>query len=68
MAAQALVNASRGVLTLEKGWRRANGEMASYDDISVFVIPLKIRDLERTIREYDVPAARPPQAEPDGED
>ena len=39
MAAQALVGDARGTLS-EKGWRRANGELASYDDISAFVIPI----------------------------
>lgn len=39
MAAQVLVGEARGTLS-EKGWRRVNGELASYDDISVFVIPI----------------------------
>ena len=39
MAAQALVGEARGTLS-DKGWRRVNGELASYDDVSVFVIPL----------------------------
>ncbi|EDO41714.1 predicted protein, partial [Nematostella vectensis] len=39
VAAQTLVAEAKGVLT-EKGWRRACGEMGSYDDITAFVIPL----------------------------
>jgi len=39
VAAQALVDEARGTLG-ERGWRTRNGNPASYDDISVFVIPL----------------------------
>ncbi len=39
VAAQALVDEARGTLG-ERGWRTRDGEPASYDDISVFVIPL----------------------------
>eukprot|EP00794_Sanderia_malayensis_P007341 gene7341-8161_t len=40
VAAQALVDEARGTLG-ERGWRTRKGEAASYDDISVFVIPLR---------------------------
>ena len=39
VAAQALVDEARGTLS-ERGWRTRNNEAASYDDISVFVVPL----------------------------
>ena len=39
VGAQTLVDEARGSLG-ERGWRMANNEVASYDDISVFVIPL----------------------------
>lgn len=51
MAAQALVGDARGTLS-EKGWRRANGELASYDDISAFVIP--ICECSREMAKYTV--------------
>eukprot|EP00111_Clytia_hemisphaerica_P003442 TCONS_00009839-protein len=40
VAAQALVDESRGVLS-ERGWRTIDNAPATYDDVSVFVIPLK---------------------------
>ena len=40
IAAQELVQEARGTFT-GKGWRKKNEEMASFDDITVFVIPLK---------------------------
>ena len=34
----------------ERGWRTRGGELASYDDISVFVIPLiKYTDLQKIV-------------------
>lgn len=68
MAAQALVSDARGSLNPEKGWRRASGELASYDDISTFVIPLKNSDLERTTREYETPTVRPTHTVDSGDD
>lgn len=38
-AAQELVTIARGTLT-GGNWKRKNGEPGSFDDISVFVIPL----------------------------
>ena len=51
VAAQALVDEARGSLG-ERGWRTVKNEVASYDDISVFVIPLKewARTLEMVMR------------------
>lgn len=40
VAAQSLVDEVRGILG-ERGWRTRTNEVASYDDVSVFVIPLK---------------------------
>lgn len=40
VAAQSLVDQARGALG-ERGWRTPENEVATYDDISVFVIPLK---------------------------
>ena len=56
MAAQALVGDARGTLS-DKGWRRANGELASYDDISVFVIPINqcSSEMAKFTVEYDTP-------------
>ena len=56
MAAQALVGDARGTLS-EKGWRRANGELASYDDISAFVIPISecSSEMAKIRVEYDAP-------------
>jgi hypothetical protein len=39
-AAQELVTLARGTLT-GSNWKKKNGEPGSFDDISVFVIPLK---------------------------
>ena len=51
VAAQALVDEARGSLG-ERGWRTRNGDAASYDDISVFVVPLyNHKDLKRYIKE-----------------
>lgn len=61
MAAQALVGDARGTLS-EKGWRRANGELASYDDISAFVIPISQCSSEMTkyTVKYDtLPSCKP---------
>lgn len=60
MAAQALVGDARGTLS-DKGWRRANGELASYDDISAFVIPISECSSEMTNStvEYDTPTINP---------
>lgn len=60
MAAQALVGDARGTLT-EKGWRRANGELASYDDISAFVIPISecSSEMAKFTVEYDKPTLKP---------
>ena len=40
VAAQELVQEARGLFT-GRGWRDKDDEMASFDDITVFVIPLK---------------------------
>lgn len=40
IAAQELVQEARGLFT-GRGWRKKNDEAASFDDITVFVIPLK---------------------------
>lgn len=40
VAAQSLVDEVRGMLG-ERGWRMRTNEVASYDDVSVFVVPLK---------------------------
>ena len=40
IAAQELVQAARGLFT-GRGWRKTDDGMASFDDITVFVIPLK---------------------------
>lgn len=40
VGAQSLVDEARGTLG-ERGWRMLNNEVATYDDISVFVVPLK---------------------------
>lgn len=60
MAAQALVGDARGTLN-EKGWRRTNGELASYDDISTFVIPLSecSNEMAKFTVEYDTPTGKP---------
>lgn len=60
MAAQALVGDARGTLT-EKGWRRANSELASYDDISAFVIPISecSSEMAKFTVEYDTPTLKP---------
>ncbi|XP_020618959.1 protein phosphatase 1H-like [Orbicella faveolata] len=60
MAAQALVGDARGTLT-EKGWRRTNGELASYDDISAFVIPISecSSEMAKFTVEYDKPTLKP---------
>ena len=51
MAAQALVDEARGTLG-ERGWRTRGGDAASYDDISVFVVPLgKHKDIKKYIKE-----------------
>lgn len=60
MAAQALVGDARGALS-DKGWRRANCELASYDDISAFVIPLGecSNEMAKFTVEYDTPTLKP---------
>ncbi|KAL4225986.1 Protein phosphatase 1H [Mactra antiquata] len=40
IAAQSLIGSARGEFT-GQGWKRKQGNIASFDDISVFVIPLK---------------------------
>lgn len=40
VAAQTLVDEARGSLG-ERGWRTSDNEVATYDDVSVFVIPIK---------------------------
>ena len=61
MAAQALVGDARGTLS-EKGWRRANGELASYDDISAFVIPISecSSEMAKFTVEYEAPSSFKP--------
>ena len=51
VAAQALVDEARGSLS-ERGWRTSDNEVATYDDVSVFVIPLKewARTLDLVVR------------------
>ena len=51
VAAQALVDEARGSLG-ERGWRTSDNEVATYDDVSVFVIPLEewARTLDLVIR------------------
>ena len=60
MAAQALIGDARGTLN-EKGWRRTNGELASYDDISAFVIPISecSSEMAKFTVEYDKPTLKP---------
>ena len=40
IAAQELVQEARGLFT-GRGWRKTDDGMASFDDITVFVIPIK---------------------------
>ena len=60
MAAQALIGDARGTLN-DKGWRRTNGELASYDDISAFVIPISecSSEMAKFTVEYDKPTLKP---------
>lgn len=69
MAAQALVGDARGTLS-EKGWRRTNGELASYDDISVFVIPISecCSEMAKFTVEYETPPSVKPTHSIDNEE
>ena len=59
VASQTLVSEARGTMT-DRGWRRGNGELASYDDITVLVIPLNAHNGTEPITfEYDPPVVRP---------
>lgn len=59
VASQTLVSEARGTMT-DRGWRRSNGEIASYDDITVLVIPLNAHSgTEPITYEYDPPIVKP---------
>lgn len=55
VGAQSLVDEARGSLG-ERGWRMLNNEVATYDDISVFVIPLKewLHSLESVLEHHRI--------------
>lgn len=58
VASQTLVSEARGTMT-DRGWRRSNGEIASYDDITVLVIPLNAHQGTEPITiEYTPPVVK----------